>query len=343
VWGCALVALAFGAGNARAAWDNVFQTCCWGCNKPATSHYYAAASPCCPQPCQPQCTTRYVQRCYYQPVTTYKTETYCEPVTTYRTSYYYEPVTTMRCSTYYDPCTGCPHQCCTPCTSYRLRSQCCPVTSYIQRTCCKPVTCYQLAYYWEPQTTCCQTTVGAPIFPGCANGGTAAPSVTDGFVAPHTAGPTGGPTAGDTGGASVPSSSDSRKFPESPVMPPASPNSFRPPQLGAPVGVPPETPPAQPRAAVRLEKIASLPKTNVEGEVRGTDRQPQKSARVLFVSIDRERTQEEVGTDVSGAFRVSLASGQWLVYTYGADGRPVFQRKVDVRDDESSRLTLDNR
>src|SRR2546423_7421052 len=109
VWGCALAALAAGTTPARAAWDNVFQTCCWGCNKhaPAVANYYAPPAAPCQQPCPPQCTTRYVQRSYYQPVTTYKTETCYEPVTTYRTSYYYEPVTTYRYSCYYDPCTGC--------------------------------------------------------------------------------------------------------------------------------------------------------------------------------------------------------------------------------------------
>jgi hypothetical protein len=363
VWGWALVALAAGTGSARAAWDNVFQTCCWGCNHGSTSHF-AAASPCCPQPCpqpcpQQQCTTRYVQRCFYQPVTTYKTETYLEPVTTYKTSYYYEPVTTMRCSTYYDPCTGCPHQCCTPCTSFRLRSQCCPVTSYLQRTCCKPCTSYQLSYYWEPQTTCCTTTVGAPIFTqptggvgtgfsqGFAPSGVAPsgipPSATDGHTTPYPAGPSGVPSAGDTGGAAPPTSSDSRKFPETPVMPPASPNSYRQPQLGPPVNVTPEPPPAPPKAAVRLDKIVSLPKANVEGAVVGPDRRPQANARILFVSVDRQRAQEEVTADRAGGFGVSLASGQWLVYTYGADGRPVYHRKVDVRDDVPSRLTLDNR
>ena len=66
-----------------------------------------AGRPCepCPQPCQPQCTTQYVQRSYYQPVTTYQQRTYYEPVTTYRTSYYYEPVTSYHYSCYYDPCT----------------------------------------------------------------------------------------------------------------------------------------------------------------------------------------------------------------------------------------------
>ncbi len=41
VWGWALTALVAGSSEGRAAWDNVFQTCCWGCNQPATANYYA--------------------------------------------------------------------------------------------------------------------------------------------------------------------------------------------------------------------------------------------------------------------------------------------------------------
>jgi hypothetical protein len=322
-----LAALAAGAGTARAAWDNVFQTCCWGCKKPAPApaRYYDP----CPQPCPPPCTTRYVQRCYYQPVTTYKTETYYEPVTTYRTSYYYEPVTTYRYSCYYDPCTGCPQQVATPCTSYRLRSQCCPVTSYLARTACKPVTSYQLSYYWEPQTTCCQTTIGAPIF---AQPGAAAPT------APHV-GEGVPPSTGDNGGYSPPPSSDGgRRYYEPPIMPRAGDtNSSRQPQLGVPYTVPQE------QAKVRLDKVVALPRENVEGAVLGADRAPQANARVLFVNADRQRDQEEVTADNAGHFRASLVAGNWLVYTNGADGRPVFQRKLEVRDAEPVRLMLANR
>src|SRR5262249_48673175 len=152
----------------HAAWNNVFQVCCFNCGHGHTSaSYYApAADPCnpCPQPCPQQvCTTRYVQRCYYQPCTTYQTKTYYEAVTSYRTSYYWEPVTTYRYTSYYDPCTcTCQQQAC-PVTCYRLRSQCCPVTNYVARCCTVPVTTQRLVTYYEPQTTCCTTTIGAPV------------------------------------------------------------------------------------------------------------------------------------------------------------------------------------
>ncbi|MHB1425940.1 MAG: hypothetical protein ACYC3I_22480 [Gemmataceae bacterium] len=166
LWCCALAALAMANGSAQAAWNNVFQVCCHNCQ---SSNYVAAPMPAAPAPvaagyngCQ-QCTTRYVQRCYYQPVTTYRQSSYMEPVTTYRTSYYYEPCTSYRYSCYYDPCTCRYQQVSQPVTTYRLRSQCCPVTSYLQRCCLQPVTTYQQMTYYEPQTTCCQTTIGAPV------------------------------------------------------------------------------------------------------------------------------------------------------------------------------------
>ncbi len=162
VWGCALAVVAASAGSTRAAWNNVFEACCWGCRHKEATANYPPPSPCA-QPCQPQCTTRYEQRCYYQPVTTYQQRSYYEPVTTYKTSYYYEPVTSYRYSCYYDPCTCQYQQAATPCTSYRLRSQCCPVTSYLQRCYYQPVTQYQQAFYYQPVTTCCQQTMGAPV------------------------------------------------------------------------------------------------------------------------------------------------------------------------------------
>src|SRR6478735_6314463 len=77
--------MAYGASDASAAWDNVFQTTCCGGNSTRSSYFAPSPAPaCCPS-------VSYVQRCYYQPVTTYKTESYYEPVTSYRTSYYWQP------------------------------------------------------------------------------------------------------------------------------------------------------------------------------------------------------------------------------------------------------------
>ena len=129
-WVCALGLLVAEAGPLQAAWDNVFQVCCFGCRQRAAAGYYvaqappavaAAPSPCCPPACPPVCTTRYSLRCYYQPITTYQTRTY------------YEPVCSYRYSCYYDPCSCSYQQVAVPTTSYQLRSQCCPVQSWVQR------------------------------------------------------------------------------------------------------------------------------------------------------------------------------------------------------------------
>ncbi len=331
-WLCALALLAAGAHPLQAAWNNVFQVCCHGCGSVSSSSY-SPYDPCC-NPCPQQvCTTRYVQRCYYQPVTTYQTRTYYEPVTTYRTSYYYEPVTSYRYSYYRDPCTGCCQQVACQVTCYRLRSQCCPVTSYLQRCCLSPVTSYQQAFYYEPVTTCC-TTSGAspwPAAPPC-NG---APGVQDRSTAPA-------PGVSDRPGAPTQRYSD--------TMPPAPMSGLRQlaplnPQLAVPVA--PARPPGantpgspSPPPAVKLERIVALPDHNVEGQVVREDRAPQAHARLLFVSALGQAMQQPVTADAAGQFRVTLASGGWLVYLHGADGKPVFHTKIDVRENETRQVRL---
>jgi hypothetical protein len=327
---------------ADAAWDNVFQVCCNNCRKPVVSNY---SDPCCPQPqpCPPQCTTRYVQRCYYQPVTTYRTSFYLEPVTTYRTSYFYEPVTTYRYSCYFDPCTCSYQQVATPCTSYRLRSQCCPVTTYLKRCCVTPVTTQVQMFYWVPQTTCCQTTEGAPIFtqpqgqqfqqqqqfqpqPQVDDGGghvqpyaQPQPSVEDGRqLRPQV----------DDGGV---------KMPRQPQLPyTQGVDQARPPRLGAPEPWKPTPPPEG-----RKDKVVSRPDGNaVEGRVVAHDRAAPGGARVVFVSVGQERAQHEARADASGNFRATLPAGKWRVYTVGANGEYDFQQTVEVGAKDVAPITL---
>jgi hypothetical protein len=341
VWACALSAVLLTSTTTQAAWDNVFQVCCNNCGKQVVGAspvvaLSPAADPCCPQPCCPPqqcCTTRYVQRCFYQPVTTYRTSFYYEPVTTYRTSYYYEPVTTYRTSYSFDPCCCCYKASCCPVTCYQLRSQCCPVTSCVKRCSMTPCTTYQLSYYYEPQTTCCTTTTGAPVL-AVPQGGTT--------VVPPVAAP-GALPGGVPGG--VPSVTEQSQTAPPPVAPPqpagpsvsestipAAPGSYRQPQLGKPLPALP-TAPVQPSShpvPVRLDRIVSLSAHTVEGRVVNADRAPQGNARLLFVSAGRDRSQHSLMADGSGQFQVSLASGNWLVYVRDADGRPVFQQKLDV-------------
>jgi hypothetical protein len=299
------------------------------------------------------CTTRYVQRCYYQPVTCYRTQTYYEPVTTYKTSYYYEPVTSYRYSSYFDPCTCCWHQVACPQTCYRLRSQCCAVQSWVQRCCQVPVTTYQQCSYWEPVTTCCQPTCCTP--PPCpqpapvAGYAPAAPVAPVAPVAPSVTEQQAAPVPGVTEQRYPPvpgvqeykngNSTYERSY--DPAMPPAS-GTLRPvPRTSAPLK--PMAPAAPPPPAVRLDRIAAIDSAQVEGRVVGTGNVPQAGARILFVSANRHGPQETVTANTAGQFRVSLASGSWLVYVDGTDGKPVFHSKIDVRSSETRQVTLVSR
>jgi hypothetical protein len=351
VWTGALLVLAAGGEPVRAAWNNVFQVCCHNCRSSVSNAPPIVPTPC-PQPCpQQNCTTRYVLRSYYQPVTTYKPVTWTEPVTTYRTSYFYEPVTSYRYSCYFDPCTCSYQQVAQPVTSYRLRSQCCPVTSYLQRCAMQPVTVQQLCHYYEPQTTCCQTTIGAPIFTQ-PPGSTLPPSTLPPGDAPPGVGERREPPlspppgvreereAGQTG-------NDSHKFDRNPPIMPRAPDgtSFRPPQLQGPVPAYPSAPPSAPTQAppkVRLERIVAIPGHNVEGQVVSADR-PRAGARILFVSADPQRTQQTATADGAGEFRTTLASGNWLVYVEDAEGKAVFHQKIEVKDNQSHQFKLVSR
>jgi hypothetical protein len=331
---------------ASAAWNNVFQVCCKHCNKQKVQSV-VAASPVCPQK---QCTTRYHQRSYYEPVTSYRTSCRMEPVTTYRTSYYYEPVTSYRYSCVYDPCTCSYRQVCTPCTSYRLRSQCSPVTSYLQRCCLQPVTSYRQVNYWVPETTCCETTIGAPTYTPPAAAAIAQPSVGEESTVPSVPAVPGVSDSSDSTHIppSVSERSDFNRF-----MPPANPNSLQQPRLGAPVPTQPEK--AAPLPKVHPERIASRSATeservalrsgqhNVLGRLVGLDRRPEARTEVMFVNEQHARTRALITTDQGGQFQTSLAAGTWLVYVPDNDGRPVFLQKIYVMDAETPQAILVSR
>ncbi len=348
---CALVLLGARAEPTQAAWDNVFQACCASCGgqQPAVSGYAPSAG-CCPQTCCPPaptcCTTQYVQRCYYQPVTCYQTKTYYEPVTTYRTSYYYEPVTSYRYSCYCDPCTGCCQQMACPTTCYRLRSQCCAVQSWVQRCCQVPVTSYRQSFYWEPVTTCC-----TPSCTPCSASVPAAapsqvpPAVTEQSGAAPTQAP---PTVTEQRMTPVPKVTEQYQYQQQPPAGtpgtiPGGTSSYR--QLPPLVPARPRTLPPAPPPTVRLDRIVSVPGGNgqVQGQVVRNDQTPRANAQLMFVSISRQTPQQSVTADGKGAFRVSLTSGEWLVYVHGTDGKPVFHSKIDVKGDENRQLTLVSR
>jgi hypothetical protein len=327
------------AGSVEAAWHNVFQVCCHGCRSAPAVSYYAAA-PCCPQPCcpQPVYTTRYVQRCYYQPVTTYQTQTYYQPVTTYQTSYYYEPVVSYRYSCYFDPCTCCYQQVATPVTCYRLRSQCNAVQSYVQRCCTVPVTTYQQACYYEPVTTVAYPcSNGSPAVPPAVTERPPAAVVPPAVTEQRQPSP---PAVTESPGQST-APPQSYYAPTNPT-PPANPGgtSYR--QWPSQTAPPPLAPAVTPR--VRLDRIVSSPRARVEGQLVRAGNLPWAGAKVLFARAERQGLPEASATaDAKGSFQVSLASGSWLVYVPGADGKPSLHSRLDVRADEVRQVTLVSR
>ena len=303
--------LAVGAGDASAAWNNVFQTS--SCCRSSQSAYFA---PCAPPPCCP--TISYVQRCYYQPVTTYKTETYYEPVTTYRTSYYWEPVTRYRYTSYYDPCTGCCQQVCIPCRSYCLRWQCNAVCNYVQR--CRMVPCTEMrrSFYLEPVVT-----YHDPCGNPCPGNG-----VADGSQAPY-APPAG---TGDSGGRVIPGAG----IAESTEPPPA-----RIPPTRIDPGSRKVTP--VPTHTFRPDRVASRTNSGrLQGQVvRGDRITPRANATLRFVGeMDEEVTAR---ADLTGRFEVELPPGEWTMYVPGADGKPAFHSTVLVRHSDDRRVTVVSR
>jgi hypothetical protein len=280
-------------------------------------------------------------RSYYQPVTTYKQETFVEPVTTYRTSFFWEPCTRYRYSCYFDPCTCSYQQVATPVTSYRLRSQCCPVTSYLQRCALKPVTSWTQVCYYEPVTTCCNTTTGAPVA-SPPPGATVVPGVQEQTQPTQPTQPTMPPGVREE---SSPAGSDSFKRLENstgttPYMPKAPEGaSSRQPQLRAPVQAP-TTAPAQAPPKVRLDRIASITETNVDGQVVSLERAIQPGVKLLFVSTDVQGQQQTVEADAKGQIRANLPVGGWLVYVVEKDGKTDFQQRLEVRENETKLLTF---
>lgn len=349
-WVCALVLAGLGAAPAHAGWDNVFQVTCFGCrSKPAVSGYGCCPQTACAPPCAPACpqqccTTQYVQRSYYQPVTCYQTKSYYEPVTSYKTSYYYEPVTSYRYSCYFDPCTCSYQQVACPQTCYRLRSQTCAVTSYLQRTCQVPVTTYQQSFYYEPVTTCtqpacspCSTPCATPsAVPAVSEQPPAAqPPVTQPLPTQPPPAVRETPSIPPTGGA--PSESNYRVYPPSSPTAPSTGTTYKP----APVA--PAQPPLPP-PTVKLDRIVSIPTANrLQGVVVQADNKPRASAQLLFVSEQKQGTQQPVTADGAGQFNVELPAGAWLVYMSGPDGKLTYHSKVEVNGESNRPVMLVSR
>jgi hypothetical protein len=92
--------------------------------------------------------------------------------------------------------------------------------------------------------------------------------------------------------------------------------------------------------AIKLDRITSTTDARIEGQVVRQNRAPQPGARVMFVSAQRQAPNATVTANGSGRFQVSLASGSWLVYVTGSDGRPVFHSRLDVSGNTAPPLTV---
>jgi hypothetical protein len=344
-----LAFLALGQNPASAAWNNVYQVSCNTAKATnSTSNYQPAPTPCnlpgCTQQiCQQQnCSTRYVQKFYYEPVTSYESTSYYEPVTSYKTSYYYEPVTSYKTSYYYDPSQCGYQQMATPVTSYQLKAQNCPVNSYMLRTALKPVTSYKQSYYYEPQTTCCNTSVGAPVMPQVA-----APCTTP--VAPMApAAPVPNPniapgvneqraTPSPAPAAVAPGINENRELAPNPTN--SSRSSVIPGKTVSPVVPAPQVP-----SSVRLDRIVSLKAaSNLQGSVVTANQLPATNAKLFLVHETIRGLKVNVSTDANGMFSTNVEPGNWLVYLADVDGRAVFQKQIEVKSSELQTMKLVSR
>lgn len=215
--------------------------------------------------------------------------------------------------------------------------------SWVARCAQVPVTTYQKSCYLQPQTTCCTTTPGALIpmngaMPG--NGAMAAPPMVNAVVPNQ-------PPQVDVN----PPPSNQYQNPQIRDQAPAGPNvgnmSLSQPRYAYPgqhlpqnwQAAPKQPAPATP--AVKLDRIVFGPESLVEGQIVRNDRTPRAGANILFVSAD-SGTRHAVTANGSGQFQTRLASGSYLVYVPNADGTPLFHSRVNVRDNQPTRLSLSN-
>jgi hypothetical protein len=327
---------------APAAWNNVFQVTCHGCNKrPTVSAFIApapvvAASPCCPQ------TVQYVQRTMYTPVTTFEPVCTQVPVTSHFTSFYWEPVRGYTYSSYFDPCTCTCKSIATPVCSYRLRSQCNSVTNYVQRISYRPVTTMRQSCYLEavPVNPCCPPAVAAVAAPV-----TAAPS------GPIVAVPQPGVTPPLNLQSPEPALNEQRTLPNaatpSPGLGDGSSSYYIPPLTGQSLRPVPGAPVPPANVPVRPGQIAMRPTANgapgVSGQVVASNFTPRGGAQMVFVSVQKQDLRVAATADSAGRFHVDLPAGGWYVYLAGADGKATYHSQLTVKPSESRNLTVVSR
>jgi hypothetical protein len=89
-----------------------------------------------------------------------------------------------------------------------------------------------------------------------------------------------------------------------------------------------------------LDRIVALPLPSLQGQVVRHDQNPDGGAQLVFISDSVKGQRQAVTADEFGKFRVTLASGGWLVYLSNGSNAPLFHSKIDLKDNETRQVTL---
>jgi hypothetical protein len=219
-----------------------------------------------------------------------------------------------------------------PQTSYQLKAQSSPVQSWVSRCVQVPVQGYQKVDYWQPQTTCCNTTQGAPVY--------TQPQLTNPIPNPPPAGEPPSISGQKSSGMSGTKMWD-QYYP--PLEKPNPGTTSWQPQLGSPEAIKTNEPQPKPApSTVKLDRIAVGPNSVVEGQVARSDNSPKPNAKVLFVNA-LTSAKQTIYTNTAGRFQTELPTGSWHVYLFGADDIAVYNTRIDVNGAQFRQVNLVSR
>ena len=286
--------------SAQAGWDNVFQVCCFDCDKPVRTSYYAA--PAAPSPTST--TVRYEERAYYETRTAMVPERYQDQVPVQVKSYYYDPVTTYTRSSYRDPCTNECKDICVPKTCYVRKEQCNTVMKAVERMRYVPTEVRRKVVERRPVYT--QTFYGPATRryeDECDTPPAATPPRIDEFRSP------------------LPSTMPSDSNLIEPTLLPINPASNPTRRLS------PDRP--QPNALTTSLESGTA---HLQGEVVAADRvTPKSGTRVVFLNAKDMQDRRYTEADRFGNFDLELPAGQWHLYLGTGGGQAVYQKLVSVQ------------
>jgi len=94
---------------------------------------------------------------------------------------------------------------------------------------------------------------------------------------------------------------------------------------------------------VRLDRIASIEGTGVEGSLVSLEQPVNPGVKLLFVSTDIQGQQQTSEADDMGQIRANLQTGGWLVYVFEKNGKAEFHQRLEVRGSETKLLILTKR